>query len=93
MKQSFSNTATFEPMRQRRLRAWMCLEGVTWQDIGHVIGLSRGAALMALSKEHLLPERHAILLSTYPTLTADLLPRPEKIPRGPRRKELSPNLA
>lgn len=77
MKKNFPNIAIFDSGRQRRLRAWMCLESVTWQDLGQAMGISSNAAVKALSNEHLWPERHACLLSAFPTLTADLLPRPE----------------
>lgn len=89
MNKNFLNIATFDFGRQRRLRAWMCLEGVNWQDLGQVMGISGNAAAKALSNDHLWPERHALLLSAFPTLTVDLLPRPEKIPPGRPRKESS----
>lgn len=87
IKNSHEN-ATIDTGRQRRLRAWMCLEGIRWPDLGKAMGISGNAAVKALANGHIWPERHAVLLSTFPTLTADLLPRPEKIPPGRPRKEL-----
>lgn len=86
MKKNSPENAIFSIERQRRLRAWMCLEGVCWQDIGKAMGITGNAAVKAMANEHLWPERHAILLSTFPTLTDDLLPRPEKRPPGRPRK-------
>lgn len=93
MQKNFPNSATNGSARQRRLRAWMYLEGIRWSDLGKAMGISGNAAVKAFEKEHIWPERHAILLSTYPTLTPDLLPRPEKIPPGRPRKEPSANPA
>lgn len=86
MEKNSPNTATIDFGRQRRLRAWMCLEAVCWHDLGLAMGISGNAAAKALTNEHLWPERHACLLSVFPTLTPDLLPRPEKIPPGRPRK-------
>lgn len=70
--------------RQAALYAWIKDKKITYIRLGEVLDMSGAAASKALSKERIKTDYHKILLDFG--IPASLLPRPENIKPGTKRK-------
>ena len=85
MQQSISSPKGRQE-RILKLKVWMLEHGVTFKELGILLGIT-GRAVSGCLRQDRMPVRHHRVLCCQAGIPADLLPRAEDVPTGPKSRE------
>lgn len=85
MESSFNNNP-IQPNKQRRLRAWLYEHGISFVQIGQLLGITGVGANKTLYQERMPVKHYDAVVKAYPHIPRELLPRPLNVHPGPKPK-------
>ena len=72
--------------RQQALREWMTENEHTFQAYSEALGISRWGVVRLLKQERMPVRRFKQLVSAFPEIPHELLPKPKNVMTGPKPK-------